>query len=263
MLTIGLAQLKSVLLNKEGNLERAISTIKYCREKQVDYVLFPELFLTGYSIDGYVETMAESLEGEANDLLCKVAKECNVGIIMGFAEKHKHEYYNSAVFIEKNGLISGVYRKAHLFEWEKNSFIPGEEAPIIETAKGKIAMMMTFDAEFPEMARIYALKEAELIMVLSAHFVPYQMHHRIMLRARALENQLFIAVANKIGLEENSIYFGESAFISPRGDFLNKIEHTEKIIIESIDLSLVHKTREQLPMKHLQNRNNKLYKLHY
>lgn len=260
MLTIGLAQLKSAFLDKTANVERAISVIQQCREKQVDYILFPELFLTGFSIREQVKNLAEPLEGDSIGLISAAAKENGVGVIMGFPEKNEEAYYNSAVFIEKNGCIRGVYRKIHLFDWEKEVFTPGREAPVFQTEKARIALMMTFDSGFPEMARIYALKGTEIIMMLTAHEVPHHLHHRTLLRARALENQLFMAIANKIGLEDSSVFVGESAFISPYGDYLNKLEHSEKIVIESIDVSLVSKARELLPMKYLENRNLEFYK---
>lgn len=262
MLTIALAQLKSSYLQKEANVHRAVKVLEEHGEKAVDVVVFPELYLTGYAIEEHVEEVAEPVDGKYIKLLAAAAKKHEISIIMGFPERARNAYYNAAVFIHKDGTIGEVYRKAHLFEWEKNVFTPGEEAPIIEVNGAKLSLLMTFDAGFPEMARIAALKGAEMIVVLAAHVVPYQVYHKIMMSSRALENQIFIAVVNKVGIEKESVYFGESAIISPHGDYLNKVEHSEKVIIETIDVSLVHRIRAQLSMKYLESRRVDFFQKH-
>ncbi|GIN21448.1 MAG TPA: carbon-nitrogen hydrolase family protein [Bacillus bacterium] len=260
MLTIALAQLKSTFMNKQENIKAAVTTMRECKQKAVDLIVFPEMFLTGYALKEKARELAEPLDGPSLKQLCQAAQENEIGVVIGFPEKKENQYFNSAVFIQKDGKIQGVYRKVHLFEWEKDIFTAGNDGPLFTIGNGKMSLMMTFDAGFPEMSRIYALNGAEMIVVLSAHVVPYQIYHKIMMRARALENQVFLAVVNKVGLEEQSVYFGESAIISPYGDYLNKTEHQEKVIIESIDLSLVSKTRESLPMKYLENRNLSYFK---
>lgn len=260
MITIAMAQLKSDYLNKEKNIESAISVLEKSTSKAVDLVIFPELFLTGYEIEDHVAEVAETLEGPSISSLREAAKRYEVGMIIGFPERFGIHLYNSAVCIDKNGNIAGVYRKVHLFEWEKDVFSVGDKACVIEVDGAKISMMMTFDVGFPEMARILALKGAEMIIVLAAHVVPYQVYHKIMMSARALENQVFIAVVNKIGIEKQSVYFGESAIISPHGDYITKVGHSEKLIVETIDLSLVYKVREELSMKYLNNRQVEFFK---
>ncbi|MED0671640.1 nitrilase-related carbon-nitrogen hydrolase [Aneurinibacillus aneurinilyticus] len=262
MVTIALAQLKGVLFNKNLNVGRVLTTIQTCKEKGVDYVLFPELFLTGFSIQHEIEALAEPVDGESIQTIQEKVKKTGVGTILGFAERYENRYYNSAVFIEKDGSIKGVYRKIHLFDKEKEFFTPGEEFPVFHTKAGNIALMMTFDVEFPEMSRIYAMHGVELIMVLNAHNVPYQPHQGIFLQARALENQVFMAATNKVGLEGDTLFFGESALISPEGHFIEKGGNNEEIIIASIELSDVYKVREEQLMKYLENRKGKLYSRH-
>lgn len=262
MLTIALAQLKGALYEKAFNLNRATSTIQACKEKDVDYVVFPELFLTGYFIQEKIKELAEPVDGDSIRMIQEAAKETGVSVIMGFPEYYQGHYYNSAVFIEKDGSIKGVYRKTHLFDKEKDFFTPGEELPVFHTSFGKIAIMMTFDVEFPEIARIYAVQGAEIIMVLNAHNVPYEPHQELFLRTRALENQVFIGAANKVGLEQSTLFFGESGVISPDGHFLVKGGNNEEIIVASIDLSDVYKIREKQPMRYLENRRSQLYITH-
>jgi len=259
MLTIALAQLKGALYDKGFNLYRALSTIQTCKEKNVDYVIFPELFLSGFFIQDQVKDLAEPVDGPSIQAVRQKAKETGVGVIIGFPEVYRNRFYNSAAFIERDGSLAGVYRKIHLFDKEMEYFTSGEECPTFQTAAGRMAVMMTFDVEFPELSRIYAIQGTELILVLNAHSVPYEPHQEIFLRARALENQLFIAAANKVGLEKNSVFFGESAVITPDGMFLERGGNNEELIVTSLDLSDVNRVRKEHLMKYLENRQGKLY----
>jgi len=262
MLTIGLAQLRVTSFDKKWNLNRALTTIEAFKNKGVDYVLFPELFLTGFFIQNQIDGLAESVNGESIQQIRQKAKETGVGVIMGFAESDQDRYYSSAAFIEKDGIIKGVYRKVHLFDKEQAFFSPGEACPVFDTAFGKMAVMMTFDVEFPEMARIYAINGAEIILVLNAHHVPYEPHQDLFLRTRALENQLFIAAANTVGLQESTLFFGGSAIISPDGNYLAKGGNDEEMIVASLDLSDVVQARENQPMRYLDNRKSRIYREH-
>ncbi|MGE5704098.1 MAG: carbon-nitrogen hydrolase family protein [Clostridia bacterium] len=263
MLTIALAQLKVTSFDKELNLSRAIAAIRHCREKQADYVLFPELFLTGYFIAERIAELSEPVDGESIQRLQQAVREIGVGIIIGFPEVSEGRYYNSAVFIEKDGQIKGVYRKVHLFDKERGFFTPGDDCPVMETACGaRIGLMMTYDVEFPEMARVYAVNGAQVLLVLNAHNVPFEPHQELFLRARGLENQLFVAAANTVGLQETTLFFGESAVISPDGNFLAKGGNNEEIIVATLDLQEPERVRAQQPMKYLAERRSDVYKAH-
>lgn len=260
LLTIALAQLKGTLFDKRSNLGRVLTTIDSCRDKNVDYILFPELFLTGFFIQDRLTELSEPLEGESMNIIQEKARETGVGVIIGFPEIWKNRYYNSTAMIGKDGQIQGVYRKVHLFDTEQEYFTPGQDLPIFETEAGRVALMMTFDQEFPEISRIYALKGAKLIMVLNAHHVPFQPHQELFLRARALENQIYIAAANKVGLENGALFFGKSAIISPEGHVLAEGGNNEELIVYTLDMEDVNRVREEQPMKYLDARKGKLYK---
>lgn len=87
MLTIALAQLKSSFMNKQENLEKAISVMKQCKQKAVDLIVFPEMFLTGYALKERATEMAEPLNGPSLSGLCQAARENEIGIVIGFPEK--------------------------------------------------------------------------------------------------------------------------------------------------------------------------------
>ncbi|WP_183192639.1 carbon-nitrogen hydrolase family protein [Brevibacillus fluminis] len=258
-LTLALAQLRVTPGDKESNLERALETIHSCIDKEVDYVLFPEQFLTGYFVDNRIRELAEPVDGPSIHTISQAAKKAGIGVIFGFPEREGERIYNSAAFIEKTGECLGVYRKTHLFGPEVEVFTQGEACPIFPIAQGNIGLMMTFDMAFPEVSRLYALQGAHVVMVLNAHIVPYQPYQEIFLRARALENQFFIAAVNKVGLEKNTLFFGESTIVSPDGVHLYKAGNDEEIGVITIDLGDVRAFRETKPMKYMEKRRQEFY----
>lgn len=260
VVTIALAQIRTRLYDKKSNANRAVAILEECKAAGVDYVLFPEMFLTGYYIYDRVADLAESIDGPHIQMIQRKAEQMSIGVIFGFPEAKSSKFYNSAAFIERDGHLAGVYRKVHLFDKETGIYQPGEELPIFRTDYGNFGLGMTFDTGFPEFTRLYALQHAHILLFLHAHNVPYQSYPEILLRARALENQLFIAVANKVGLEHNSLFFGESSFVSPDGVYLFKGGNNEEIKPITINLGDVQRSREAMLMKYLENRRPRLYR---
>lgn len=258
LIRIALAQLKCELLNKEVNLKRSIDTIKEAKEKQADYVLFPELFLTGYVMDPKIKGLGETVDGKSLRTIADCAKKYKIGVIYGFPEVEGEKLYNSAAFINKFGEIVDVYRKAHLFHHERKYFVPGDRCPVFQLPQGKIGILITYDIEFPEMARILSIKGAQVIFVVAANMVPYQTYQHTFLHSRAIENHVFTVLTNKVGLDSENIFFGESQVVNPAGIILYKAGNNEEVPVIEIDLNEVEKSKGVLD--YLNNRRVDLYK---
>ncbi|WP_257349966.1 carbon-nitrogen hydrolase family protein [Pseudalkalibacillus decolorationis] len=256
-LTIALAQIRSSLFDKETNLQRILESMTIAHNKKAQYILFPELFLTGFAIEDRIEEMAESLDGEIITKIRRNARALNMGVIVGFPEKDGNHIYNSSVFIDNNGNILGVYRKIHLFDHEKKYFKAGDQVPIFHTPVGKMGVMITYDMEFPEISRILSVKGAHIILVLCSNMIPYQQYQDTYLRARAMENHIFIAAANRVGLENDYVYFGESKLTDPTGKTLSKALNNEEISVTAIDLSETHQAKGVLD--YISNRRPDIY----
>lgn len=256
-LTIALAQLRSILYDKENNLQRILESMTIAKNKNANLIVFPELYLTGFYIGDQISEMAESVEGILITKIKKHARKLNIGVILGFAEKDGNHIYNSAIFIGSNGETLCVYRKVHLFDHEKKYFKAGTEIPIIQTPEVNLGLAITYDLEFPEISRILSVKGAEVILVLCSNMIPYQKYQDIYLRARALENHVFIAAANRVGLENDYVYFGESKVINPFGESLVEAFNNEEIIITTIDTSEIHKAKGVL--NYITNRRLDVY----
>ncbi|GIN92259.1 hypothetical protein J6TS1_25800 [Siminovitchia terrae] len=255
---MALAQLRSNLYDKDNNLYRIAQTVEIAKvEQDADYVLFPELYLTGYTLNDKVASLAEPINGKSIQRIQEIAHQHSTGIIVGFPEKDGHKVYNTAIFIDKNGEIIGTYRKTHLYDYEKQWFSAGNSCPVFNTPFGKIALMVTYDMEFPETSRIYAQKGAQLILVLAANMVPYQTYQNVFLRARAMENHMFIALSNKVGLEGDHIFFGESEVIHPTGKVIYRSFNNEDITTVEIDLLQTNNAKGLLD--YVSNRRLDLY----
>ena len=239
-----LAQAKPRLLDKQSNLETMERFMKSASEQEADLVLFPELFLTGYFTREYTREMAEDLNGPSIQQLRNMAKLYRIKVVFGFPEKKEDRLYNSACFIGEKGEILGTYQKVHLWDEEPQYFEAGSSFPVWDTNIGKIGIMICYDTEFPESARTLALKGAEIILAPTANMAPFQHVQQLYIQTRAAENQIFVATTNQIGMEESTLFFGESAAAGPYGQLLVKAGDREQELLVEMDLNLVKESRK-------------------
>lgn len=215
-----LVQFHPVYGDIEANLEKALGFI---READADMVVFPELFLSGYTFATAAEAAACSISATDSILepLLSLGGEKNIGICGGYAERDGALIYNSSFFMA-GGKIIANYRKTHLFYHEKEFFTPGDTGfEVFDFMGVTMGMMICFDWIFPEAARTLALKGAQVILHPANLVLPYCQRA---MYARALENRVFILTANRVGRELNgaleNTFTGGSQAVSPRGEYL-------------------------------------------
>jgi predicted amidohydrolase len=177
---------------------------------QADIIVVPELFLTGYSFLNKEEALAAASEAATVAAYIQhFANEKNAVIVMGFAEKQNRAVYNSAI-INLPDSSHTIYRKTHLFYKEKHAFCEGDTGFITvkhPTKNCHIGVMVCYDWRFPESARTLALQGADIICV-PANLVTTVWETGM--KARALENNVYVAVANRCGTEERVLADGGS-----------------------------------------------------
>lgn len=213
-------QVKPVLSDKAENLLRAEKFISEAHEQGCNIIVFPETYLTGYADDQFQE-LAEHIDGESMKHLSGIAKENNIMIIMGFPERIGGNIYNSACVIDTTGEILGAYQKTHLFCEEKSFFKDGDSMKTFDTTLGKIGVIICYDIEFPETARLVALQGANIMFMLGANMFPYEEYHYSFLRTRAMENSVFAISSNFVGNDHNYHFCGRSAIVNPAGEYLS------------------------------------------
>jgi predicted amidohydrolase len=176
-----------------------------------------------------------------------------LAIIAGsIIEKNKEELFNTSCLIAPNGKLF-FYRKVHLFRFglinESSVFSEGTEPSVAEFSGKKIGLTICFDLRFPEVYRAEMLVGAELISNVAAFLEKTgRAHWMTLLRARAIENQVFVLAANQAGVEgEGPVYFGNSCVIDPWGELVAKAGQQEELLIADVDLRRVREVRREFP----------------
>jgi len=248
-----LAQTGPRLGNKERNLKQISEQAAKARKKNVDLLIFPELHLTGYTMRDEVSHLAESIPGPSTRNVERVAKEHGVHIIFGMPEESEVEgvIHNTAVFVGPKGLI-GRYRKIHLpthsvFE-ERRYYRPGQEAPVFKTDIGTIGLNICYDLYFPELTRLQALQGAQLVVCISASPGLRRRFFEGFCLSRAMENAVYLAYVNRVGIEEGLQFWGGSRVIAPNGSVLAQCKYdVEEFQICKVDLNEVSRARAFIP----------------
>jgi predicted amidohydrolase len=225
---------------KFGDIEANYSKVSHAiNSDNSDIIVFPELCLTGYDFVSRDE--AKKIALEVNDLVFKELKNIAIKekkiIVIGFPEISGDNLYNSAAILLPNPQLNNVYRKTHLFFRERFIFDEGDKGFfVIESIEPeiKIGTMICYDWRFPEASRTLALNGADLI-VCPSNLVTNVWH--IATPARALENKVYLAVANRIGTENRNeqelLFNGSSQIYSYNGSVLAKAQSDSEEIISA------------------------------
>jgi predicted amidohydrolase len=228
MITLAIAQTSPGFLTLDANLTAAMELVAAV---EADIYLFPELFLSGYAFSDLqqVRRCALSPRSPQFDDVKRLTAERGIAICGGYVELDSENLYNSAFFMGDGRLLAN-YRKTHLFYREGQFFSPGDSGFSVFEYRGvRLGMMICFDWIFPESARSLALLGAQVVLHPANLVLPYC--QRAMF-ARAVENRVFIATANRVGTESNTFgddltFTGGSQLVSPTGEYLMELDATE------------------------------------
>ncbi|MDX9665593.1 carbon-nitrogen hydrolase family protein [Pseudomonas sp. P5_152] len=215
--------------------------------KGADLLVVPEMFLTGYNIGvDAVNVLAQVCNGEAAQQIAQIARTSGVAILYGYPERAEDgQIYNAVQLIDAQGERLCNYRKTHLFgDLDHSMFSAGEDDfPLVELNGWKLGFLICYDLEFPENARRLALAGAELILVPTANMIPFDFIADVTVRARAYENQCYVAYANYCGSEEQIHYCGQSSIAAPDGSRIAQAGLDEALIVGTLDRQLMLDSR--------------------
>ena len=251
--TLLLAQSAPKLLDKQRNIRTISEQADKARRRNIDLLIFPELHLTGYTMRDEVYNLAEPVPGPSTRKVEKIAREHSVHIVYGMPEegKAKGVVHNTTVLIGPKGII-GKYRKVYLpthtvFE-ERRYYKPGHDAPVFDTALGRIGLTICYDLYFPELSRLMALAGAELIICISASPSLRRRFFEGFCLSRAMENAIYSAYVNRVGLEEGLQFWGGSRVVAPNGSILVQCKYDDEAFETcKIDLDEVRRSRPFIP----------------
>jgi predicted amidohydrolase len=242
-LTVAATSLESEMADVEANLRKATDVIAKAAARGAEIVVFPELYLTGYTcgeVDGKFFELAEPIPGPSTEVLVEQAKRHNIYIAMGLVEANQ-EYagviHNSAVFLGPEGILH-VHRKVQLPEHVTlkelhYGFSPGDDFSVFKIKQNwNVGMAICRDVFFPEGARVMAIKGMDLLVTLSAgpHFGKDRWY--AFTPVRAIENNVFHVYSNVVGTQWGDMtFFGGAMIVSPKGTFLAKGKVDEEDLI--------------------------------
>ncbi len=251
--TLLLAQSGPILADKARNLKLIETQASKARRKNIDLLVFPELHLTGYAMKDEVYNLTEPIPGPSVKKVEKLAKEHGLHIVFGMPEESevKGVIHNAAVLVGPKGLV-GKYRKIHLpthsvFE-ERRYYRPGQSVPVFDTPLGRIGLTICYDLYFPELTRLQALVGAELIVCISASPGLRRRFFEGFCLSRAMENAVYLAYVNRVGIEDGNQFWGGSRVVAPNGSVLAQCKYDEEDFQPcKIDLAEVGRSRAFIP----------------
>lgn len=258
MLKIGLAQMRAEE-DWEANLGRAMTLMEEGKGQGVQMICFPEVglrrFFPQYRADRKYFEWAEPIPGPTTDKLSRKARELEMVVVVSVYEAGRPgAYYDSAAVIDADGSLLGVTRMMHIAEEpnynEKFYYWPGDTGyPVYETAYADIGVAICYDCRFPEHMRALALGGAEVIFVPTAESGDRILETwTIENQASSLANNVFVAVANRVGKEDQMTFVGRSYVTNPFGKVLSMAGgEEEELLAVDVDLTEVREARQIIP----------------
>ncbi len=248
-ISITLAQLDLKMGETESNFLKAQEAVQRASQLGAEIVLLPELWASGFDLDKtnkYASSLDEGWFTRMRDL----AVENKIGLGGSLIEEDQGEYYNTFVIYDNKGDFLGSYRKIHLFQKLKEHihFSGGTKVVVVDSPWGKLGLTICHDLRFPEIFRRCAVQGAELILLVAEWPSRRIEHWKILLQARAIENQCYIAAVNKTGTSQGAALGGNSAVVSPMGEFLILGGEKEELLQADLDLDEVSKIRKWMPI---------------
>ncbi len=256
---------------KADNLEKAEHLVARAASTGADVVVLPEK----WNAIGSVDTLRENAEplagGESVEAMAGWARRHGITLVGGSVTElrdGREKLSNTCPVFDPSGELVALYRKIHMFDVEVGGQVyreseaeePGEETLVCELEGWRVGLSVCYDLRFPELYRILALEGAELVTVPAA-FTLYtgKDHWELLLRARAVENQCYVAAANEWGTHEGGkASYGRSTIVDPWGVVLAQAADEDTVISAELDRAHLERIRRALPS--LANRQPAAYR---
>jgi predicted amidohydrolase len=221
---IAAAQISCALGDFNANLRKIRDFAGLAKKSGAELVVFPEMIDTGYSMPVIQKHAKKWSEGAVLELQ-RIAKEISIAIVAGISDRDGESIFNSQVLVDVQGEVVAKYRKTHLVTAapldERVCLSPGKEFVTCKVGRFTIGLSICYDLRFPEMARTLVVeRRANVIVNSSAWPVVRAEHLRILALARAVENQSYLIIANRVGTDDGVTFCGSSLIVDPSGAIL-------------------------------------------
>lgn len=258
--------MESKVGKKAENLARMEPFVRRAADQGAHIVCFPELNISGYSLRQNISSFAEKIPGPGSEAVLMMAREHGLLILAGLAEEGvEGKYFISHFAASPEGLL-GVYRKLHLGPPEEGVYQPGCDWPVFQFAGCTFGIELCFDAHFPELSTMLALRGAEIIFMphASPRETPPEKKERFLryLTARAYDNSVYVVACNQTGETESGLAFpGTALILNPRGEVMAADgDGGEEMIFADLKEADLKKVRENPQGFFLRRRRPALYK---
>jgi omega-amidase len=258
-LKISLGQIDVVLGSPAENLAKVAVMTAEAARRGSNVVVFPELWSTGYDLENAAEHATGIDQGIFADV-AGLAQEHQIHVLGSCLSVLKPgKYGNTAVLLGPGGQALADYSKIHLFRLmdEEQYLTAGDHLTLVDTVWGRTGLAICYDLRFPELFRAYALGGARIVFLPSEWPHPRLAHWQILLRARAIENQMYIVACNRVGRSKEIDFFGHSCVIDPWGEIIIEGGESEMLLSATIDLQTVDTVRAKIPI--FADRRRELY----
>ena len=253
---IGLAQMDISWENIEKNMVKAESFFVRGQRQSLDFLVFPEMTLTGFSMNA--ARVGKSWQTQV-DFFKRMSKEYGIAAVFGYImpvpdrelELHPDwNHYHNRLGIAIDGELRLSYAKIHPFSYglEAGTYQGGEEIKTMDWQGVGLGALICYDLRFPEVFQISSA-ESEVIFVISNWPASRVEQMDKLLAARAIENQVYIVSVNRVGQGDGLIYNGHSAIYGPDGNRLTLLIEEEGLIVGQIDLDSLRSLRKDFPLK--------------
>ena len=241
-----------------GNRRRAVRWIVEAAERGARLCVLPEMWSTGFA-----EARLPALSRTTPEILHELrtlAARLRVVIAGSLPERAGRGVFNTLYVVNATGVVTGEYRKAHLFtpSGEDRWFRRGAASGVIPSDAGPIGPLICYDLRFPELSRKYFLEGAAVLCVASQWPSVRSGHWDLLTAARAVENQIYLVAANAVGPSGPFHYAGGSVIVSPVGERLAVLGDEEGMALATVDPAVVEETRRRIPCR--SDRNPKAYR---
>ncbi|KAL4656869.1 omega-amidase NIT2 [Arapaima gigas] len=244
---------------KADNLRRARELVKEAAGQGAKVIVLPECFNSPYGANFFPE-YAEAIPGESTQMLSEAAKESGVYLVGGsIPEDDGGKLYNTCSVFSPDGVLLLKHRKIHLFDidvpgkirfQESQTLSPGNSLSVFDTPYCKVGVGICYDMRFAELAQIYTKKGCQLLVYPGAfNMTTGPAHWELLQRARAVDNQVYVAAASPARDESASyVAWGHSTVVNPWGEVITKAGAEETVVYADIDLEYLAEVRQQIPI---------------
>jgi predicted amidohydrolase len=248
-MNVALLQLKVELASATKNRAKVADFVSKAAVFNPDVIVLPETWNLGFFPQENLFDLAETNGGESKSLLAELAAKYKINIVGGsIITKKGGNVYNTSYIFDRHGNQIAEYDKIHSFSpsGEHLHFKHGQKLCLFELDGMPAAVIICYDLRFTELVRILALKGIQTLFVPAQWPHPRLEHWQILNRARAIENQIYVACVNGVGSANGLNFCGHSMLIGPFGEILAGTLETETIICGEIDCAVIHNIREKI-----------------